>query len=142
VFDLEVFVGPAEVVDVTGVEVVKPSHVSDLTADRLLLKTDASTLAEEEWPDRITSIAPETVSMLAEEGVVLLGTDAPSVDPLDSTDLPAHHALIDAGILNLEGLRLSDVPPGSYSLLALPLKLEGADAAPIRAVLGDESLFE
>lgn len=141
-FDLRTFVGSAEVIDVTGAETVQPAHVSGVVAERVLFKTHASALAKGEWPDRITSIAPETVSILAEKGIVLIGTDAPSVDPLDSTDLPAHHALVEAGILNLEGLMLADAPPGSYSLLALPVKLEGADAAPIRAVLGDSALFE
>ena len=136
---LESFVGPAEVVDVTDADVVAPSHVADLTADRLLFNTSSSSPSEEGWPDQITPIAPETVSVLAERGVVLIGTDAPSVDPLDSTDLPAHDALIEAGILNLEGLALAEVPPGPYTLLALPLKVENADAAPVRAVLAEDS---
>lgn len=140
-FDPETFVGPAEVIDVTGAETITPSHVRSVGADRVLFKTAASALAKDEWPHRITPLAPETVPLLAEQGVELIGTDAPSVDPLDSTDLPTHHALIDAGIVNIEGLTLTDVQPGRYSLLALPLKLEEADAAPVRALLGERSLF-
>jgi arylformamidase len=140
VFDLDPFVGPAHVVDVTGADMVQPSHVADLSADRLLFKTSAREQSEGDWPDAITPIAPETVSVLSEQGVELIGTDAPSVDPLDCTDLPAHHALVEAGILNLEGLMLEKVSPGPYTLLALPLKLENADAAPIRAVLAEGSL--
>ena len=65
----------------------------------------------------------------------LVGTDAPSVDPYDSADLPAHRALAEAGVAILENLLLDHVPPGPYRLLALPLRLEDADASPVRALL-------
>lgn len=137
-FPLDAFLGPVEVVDATGANTILPSHVKDVTRERLLFKTSASERPEGTWPDAIASFAPETVSVLAEKEVSLIGTDAPSVDPLDSTELPAHHAFIDAGIINLEGLMLADVSPGTYHLIALPLKLEAADAAPIRAVLAED----
>lgn len=139
-FALSAFVGPAVVVDVQDVSRIRPEHVSELEKPRVLFKTEASALSGE-WPDAITAIAPETVESLDQKDIVLLGTDAPSVDPLDSTDLPAHHALIERGIVNLEGLSLAGVDPGAYHLLSLPLRVQGADAAPVRAVLGDASLF-
>lgn len=67
----------------------------------------------------------------------LIGTDAPTVAPLDSSMLPAHHALVEAGIMNLEGLCFDGVSPGTYFLRALPLNLSGGDSAPVRAVLHD-----
>jgi arylformamidase len=139
--DLSVLVGPATVIEVTDDTAVRPRHVEGLKTPRVLFKTEASALPTDEWPDAITAIHPDTVSALDDQGVCLVGTDAPSVDPLDSTDLSAHHALIDAGIVNLEGLILADVTPGSYTLLSLPMKLPGGDAAPVRAVLGDASLL-
>lgn len=139
--DLSVFTGPAEVIDVTDDSAVRPRHVEGVQVPRVLVKTAASALSTEEWPDAITPIHPDAVSALDDQGVCLIGTDAPSVDPLDSTELPAHHALIDAGIVNLEGLALADVAPGSYTLLSLPIKLPGGDAAPVRAVLGGPSLL-
>jgi arylformamidase len=72
---------------------------------------------------------------LVAAGVVLVGTDAPSVDPPDSIDLPTHNALLAAGIPILENLRLEDPPPGEYELVALPLPIVGADASPVRAIL-------
>lgn len=132
---LSVFVGPAEVVDVGSASTIRPDHVADVSAARVLFKTEASRLPDEEWPNAVTSFAPATIQRLSQKDVVLVGTDAPSVDPLDSTSLPAHHAFIEAGIVNLEGLSFENVAPGSYHLLALPLKIEGADAAPVRAVL-------
>ncbi len=134
---LSAFVGPARVVEVGDASSLRPEHVDGLTAERVLFKTEASFLADDEWPDTVASIKPETIRRLAANDTVLVGTDAPSVDPLDSTALPAHHALTEAGIVNLEGLCLKNVAPGTYHLMALPLKIAGADAAPVRAVLRD-----
>lgn len=135
---LDAFVGRAQVVEVGNASSIRPEHVQHLDgigAARVLFKTSSSTLARDEWPDDVVPIHPSTVRSLSDAGTVLVGTDAPSVDPLDSTDLPAHHALIEAEIVNLEGLFLADVSPGTYELMALPLKIADGDAAPVRAVL-------
>lgn len=132
---LSVFVGRAQVIDVGDASTIRPSHVDGIGAERVLFKTNASSLGDEKWPDSVAAFEPETIHSLAAQGAVLIGTDAPSVDSLESTSLPAHHALIEAGIVNLEGLCLQNVSPGTYQLMALPLKITGADAAPVRAVL-------
>jgi arylformamidase len=72
---------------------------------------------------------------LATRGVTLVGIDTPSVDPAESKDLPAHQALRETGIVNLENLGLDEVAAGDYELVALPLKLAGACASPVRAIL-------
>jgi arylformamidase len=72
---------------------------------------------------------------LGHHGVVLYGTDAPSMDHVQSKDLPGHHALRRNGIAILEGLDLRPAPDGVYELVALPLKIEGGDGSPVRAVL-------
>ena len=134
---LEPFIGPARVVDVTG---RKRITVADLEATdfahapRLLLKTGG-------WPDparfprAIPVLAPEVPAWLGERGVLLLGVDLPSVDEIRSHHLPIHKALAAAGIHILESLNLAAVPAGLYELIAPPLKITGADAAPVRAVL-------
>jgi arylformamidase len=69
-------------------------------------------------------------------GVVLIGIDTPSIDPFSSKSLPTHHATRQGtGVAILEGLDLAQVPPGLYELVALPLRLRGADASPVRATL-------
>ena len=73
--------------------------------------------------------------MLVDQGLQLFGTDAPSVDPVESQQLLAHHALDQGGVAILEGLALAEVPAGEYELFAFPLKWQGVDAAPVRAVL-------
>jgi arylformamidase len=67
--------------------------------------------------------------------VTLVGVDVPSVDAIDSKDLPIHHALGENRIAILESLSLNGVPEGVYELIAVPLKLSGADGAPVRAIL-------
>ncbi|NBV51022.1 hypothetical protein EBR78_07375 [bacterium] len=67
--------------------------------------------------------------------VVLVGIDTPSIDLFDSKDLSTHHATVRLGISILEGVVLKDVPEGVYHLMALPLKIKGGDASPVRAVL-------
>lgn len=84
-----------------------------------------------------SSFTPEAVAYLGERGVVLVGIDTPSVDPFSSKDLPAHQMLLRYGIRNLEGLVLHHVKDGDYELVALPLRLAGFDASPVRAVLRD-----
>ena len=73
---------------------------------------------------------------LATRGVRLIGLDAPSVDELTSKNLPRHHACDQAGLCILENLLLDDIAPASdYELIALPLRIVGADGSPVRAVL-------
>jgi len=131
---LSPFLGPADVVNVAEDD-IQPRHVPENPAPRVLFKTGCSSLERGEWPTEVTPLLKATVRSLSALDVTLAGTDAPSVDPLESSQLSAHHALIDEGIINLEGLRLSDVPAGRYILVALPLKIVGGDAAPVRAAL-------
>jgi arylformamidase len=67
--------------------------------------------------------------------VRLIGVDVPSVDQVDSKTLSIHHALDAANIVILENLDLRSVSVGDYWLIALPLRLAGADGSPVRAIL-------
>ncbi|WP_084050792.1 cyclase family protein [Deinococcus hopiensis] len=87
------------------------------------------------FPEDFAALHPDLVRELARRGVQLIGTDSPSVDPLTSKTLGAHHACREAGVLILEGLNLSAVPDGEYDLVCLPLPLTDVDGAPARAVL-------
>jgi len=82
-------------------------------------------------------VAAESIALLAAHGVVLIGIDSPSLDAQESKSMDAHLAIKAAGMAILEGLVLDEVEAGDYELMALPLKLGGLDAAPVRAVLRD-----
>ncbi len=101
---------------------------------RVLLRTGTFPDAEA-WNADFAALSVELIEALASRGVITIGIDTPSVDLQDSKDLPAHHAMLRHDMAILEGLVLSDVPPGTYELIALPLKLMGFDASPVRAVL-------
>jgi arylformamidase len=81
------------------------------------------------------AMAPALVGWLHARGVRLVGIDTPSVDLYDAHDLPTHREFLAHDMAILEGLDLSSVPEGRYELIALPLRLVGFDASPVRAVL-------
>lgn len=135
--DLNLYVGRALVVDMRNKESVGASdfHGVDLQeVERVILRTD-SWEDPSQFPERITYLRPDLASFLGEKGVRLIGVDVPSVDPLDSKELPAHHSLHENGIHILEAVNLHHVEPGVYELIALPLPLVEADGSPVRAVL-------
>jgi arylformamidase len=88
-----------------------------------------------EFTTDFAALAPDLVDWLAAEGVTLVGVDTPSIDPANSTDLPAHQAVRRHDLNILEGVVLSHVEPGLYELIALPLRLAAFDGSPVRAVL-------
>jgi arylformamidase len=135
--DLTPYVGPARVVDVSGRTLIRQADLAAIdcrSAPRLLLRTGAW-LDPARFPEVIPVMEGGLPDWMAEQGVILVGLDVPSVDALDSKDLPNHHALARHGIAILESLALADVPEGVYELMALPLKLVGADGSPVRALL-------
>ncbi|WP_179298777.1 arylformamidase [Evansella halocellulosilytica] len=85
--------------------------------------------------DNYAVLSPELAPYLKENNIHLIGIDSPSVDPLTSKDLLAHHALKQENILIIEGLQLQHVKSGFYELYAFPLKIKGGDGCPVRAVL-------
>jgi arylformamidase len=134
---LEVFVGPATVVDVSGYDLIDASVLERTVAvwhPRLLLRTSVW-LNRSSFPSAIPTLTTDAVNLLAGKGVILLGLDLPSVDEIESKQLPIHHALYAAGINILESVWLESAELGSYELIALPLSLVGADASPVRAIL-------
>lgn len=105
-----------------------------IIAPRVLVRT-GSYPDPNHFHEGFAALDPSLIEWLADQGVTLIGIDTPSVDLFDSTDLPTHHACLRRHMAILEGLVLADVPEGRYELIALPLKLEGFDASPVRALL-------
>jgi len=135
--DFNLYIGPAKIVHLQQPASIGIKDLQDVPLQgvkRLLIKTDAWK-DKTVFPDSIPHIEPELAAFLAEQGVQLLGLDLPSVDPLDSKELNAHHELNRHGIHILEGLVLDEVEPGEYELAALPLPFAEADGSPVRAVI-------
>ncbi len=136
---LEPFIGPARVVAVerrSGHIMPDDLSQTDLRGgQRLLIRTFVSSTPDDTLTTDFPTLSAALIDHLAALRYVLIGTDAISVDPYTSQTLDAHHALARHGLYNLESLCLRGVPTGDYELIALPLKLSGACASPVRAIL-------
>lgn len=141
---LEVLYGPALVRDVGNAEAVDEAALERLDVpggtQRLLLKSRNSRLWEEPaFRADFVPITPGGARWLVDRGLRLVGVDYLSIEAVGSPGFPVHHILLGAGVVIVEGLDLRGVPPGAYTLLCLPLRLAGADGAPARAVLAEET---
>ncbi len=139
---LESFVGEALVVDLSmqlkdrhpcSIEVADLEEAVQSGAERLLLRT--GTGAVDTFAEGAAYFSPASAEWIVARKITLVGLDTPSIDKADSKALPVHHIFINAGLCWLENLHLVDVAPGRYELIALPLKIEQMDAAPVRAIL-------
>lgn len=105
---------------------------------RVLVATD-SFPDPENWNSDFCGFEPALIEEWAKAGVLTIGIDTPSIDPEDSKDLPSHKMVAKYDLSVIEGVVLTRIPEGFYTLIAVPLKIENADAAPVRALLiGDE----
>ena len=122
-------VGPGRRIGLADIDV-------PIVAPRLLFYT-GTFLDPERFNEDFAALSPDLIEQLAKLEVTLVGLDTPSIDLFDDKLLHSHQAVARHDLAVLEGLRLDGIEPGVYTLFALPLKLEGADASPVRAVLID-----
>ncbi|MEZ4574127.1 MAG: cyclase family protein [Vampirovibrionales bacterium] len=141
-YPLTRFIGPARVIDVgQDVYEIGPAHLKPHDIEgvkRLLVKTKASSFWQSHpatFRQDFPAFTQAGAQYLADAGIELIGIDYLSVELYDVPELPAHKAFMNAGITILEGINLSHVKPGDYTLVALPLKLDALDGTPGRAVL-------
>jgi arylformamidase len=135
---LETFIGPARVCEVACGTHITAADVAAAGIDqetRVLFKTRNSELLKKGVYD--AAFAPFSVDgakALVDLGVKLVGLDYLSAAGANE-QVPVHRAFLDHGVILLEGVDLSEVPPGRYELFCPPVKLAGSDGAPCRAVL-------
>jgi arylformamidase len=136
--DLQVFYGPARVLDMSSVdEAIKVHNLEEkgvMHGERILFKTKNSSRPDETFFDDYIYLMPDAAEYLAQLGVKLVGIDALSIKKRGEKDNTSHTALLSRDIPILEGLKLAGVAEGEYTLCAFPLALQ-ADGAPVRAVL-------
>lgn len=105
-----------------------------IDAPRILIDTGTFDTLDT-FNEDFAALDPDLIDHLAANGVITIGLDSPSVDIIDDSMIQAHGRCRTHGMAILETLRLADVAPGRYELLAQPLKLMGFDGSPVRAVL-------
>lgn len=139
---LETIIGPCRVFDLTDI----PGHIDRAAVERCdlrgitraLFKTRNSqrwARGETVFDPTFIAIVVDGAQLLVERNVKLVGVDYLSVEPYGSKQHPVHHTLLGANVTVIEGINLSAVTPGDYELIALPLRLRGADGSPARVIL-------
>ena len=140
---LEILIGKARVIELSVMHGIdrKDLEAYDLRDDlRLLLKTRMSgQLGKREFQEDFVYLTEDAARYLVQAGIKLVGIDYLSIEKFGSTDFAAHHALLGAGVVVIEGLDLSQVEEGEYDLICLPLRIVGADGSPARVVLRSRS---
>jgi len=144
---IETLVGPCHVVEMLDVkESIGLAELEKLDLEgvvRILFKTKNSNWwksSEKEFQKNFIYISELGAKFLIDLGVKVVGIDYLSVERFGSSDYATHHLLLRNQVVIIEGLNLSDVAMGEYELIALPLKLKGADGAPARVILREKAL--
>jgi arylformamidase len=137
---VDALVGPALVVEMAVDQEITAADLEAMAippgTERLLFKTRNSRLLDDEgFHSDFVYLTLDAVHWLVERGVRLLTIDYLSVERMDAEPNVVHQTLLRAGVVIVEGADLRQVAPGSYLLACLPLKIEGADGSPVRAVL-------
>jgi arylformamidase len=130
------------VADLRGAEAIGPAELDALElpagTERLLCRTGNSeqwSRGRVEFPEDYVAVTPDGARWLVDRGIRLVGVDFLSVERDGPPDFPVHRTLLGGGVVVVEGLDLSAVDPGPYTLVCAPLKVLGGDGAPARALL-------
>ena len=134
---LQPYIGLARVVHLVGAAALDAGLLDGIDVRRTprILFRSRQHVDARTFPKDFAGLTPALARRLVEMGAVLVGTDAPSVDPAGSEQLEAHRILVEGRVAILENAVLDGVPEGEYVLVALPLRLTEADSSPVRAVL-------
>lgn len=152
--DLEKLVGPCRVLDLENssrqdgyhtvtrqarsVKEILPVHLDPFDikkGERILFKTgNYKLLKQQKFPNSYISLSLAGAEYLVQKQIILVGTDFLGIEKEKNPGHPVHTTLLKAGIVNVEGLDLENVPSGNYELICLPLKV-ASDGCPARAVL-------
>lgn len=137
---LDAMMGRARVIEISDADSIKPAELrrhAIRRGERLLFKTRNSPRVwrTDSFIEDFVFISPGAARFLSRRGVALVGVDYLSVGGYRRSGRETHLALLHAGIWIIEGLDLSLVPPGRYDLVCLPLRIDGAEGAPARALV-------
>jgi arylformamidase len=137
---LEIFIGPARVLDVGAAAVIDAALLRQFDlegARRVLFKTRNSRFwrTTNEFQTEFVYLATDAAAWLVARGVQLVGIDYLSIEKFNFEQPTTHWTLLGANVVIVEGLDLTEVPPGDYELLCLPLKIKDGDGGPARVVL-------
>ncbi|MEK0337787.1 MAG: cyclase family protein, partial [Nitrosopumilus sp.] len=117
-------------------QTIEKEHIDGkINSKRVLFKTKNSKLLNKPYTKDITSLSISAAEYLIERNVVLVGIDYTGIEASGSAGHPVHTKLLEKEIVIVEGINLSEVNPGNYELIVLPLRLKNLDGSPSRAIL-------
>ncbi len=140
-YGVQEFIFPARVIKINNPQTILPSELTDLDikpGEALLFKTDNSITGRcknRSFTDKFIYLSLSAAEFCVEKKIKLVGIDYITIEKHGDGTYPVHQVILENDILVLEGVDLSLVPPGSYTLMCLPLKIKGGEASPVRAVL-------
>lgn len=142
---LDTIVGPVVVAEVPdSVDLIDAKAVKSLSltngVKRVLFKTRNSKIwssSHEVFHEDFVGVSADGAQVLVDLGIKLVGIDYLSMAPFTASK-PTHDIMLGAGMVLIEGLDLSKVAPGMYTLMCLPLKLKDTDGSPARVILLEE----
>jgi arylformamidase len=141
---IDYFIGQVQVVDLSEASIITAQDLLQVDLEigisRILFKTHNSTFwarGERCFQEDFVALSPDAAHFLVDRGYRLVGIDYLSIAPYRESR-PTHEILLGANIIILEGINLTSVPPGIFTLYCLPLKLEKVEGAPVRAILTRE----
>jgi arylformamidase len=137
---LDATIGRARVIEISDPVAVKLEELHSYRlqrGERILFKTrnSARRWSSEDFMEDFVYVSQGAARYLADRGIRTVGVDYLSVGGFRKDGEETHQALLEAGIWVIEGLDLSEVEPGEYELVCLPIKIEQSDGAPARAIL-------
>lgn len=141
--DISLFAGCVQVIDARDVEKAGKEFLSQYPlrkGEAVFLKTGYSGRSlSEPFYTGYTGLKDDGAQYLLDMGVKVVGTDALSIECFGDSGHPVHKLLLGSEVLIVEGLILSDIKPGGYRYVCLPILLQGSDGAPARVFLNDEA---
>ena len=135
---LQDLIGEALVVEVTADRITAQelANTDFETYKRILFKTrNSELLTSEDFTKDYVALDHSAAKLLVENNVRVVGIDYLSIEEFETDEHPVHKLLTKNDVIIIESLDLSEVEPGAYFMVALPLKLKGCDGAPARVVL-------
>lgn len=117
-----------------GEPITKKTVAEEILAPRILFATSTFDHTQP-FSEDFAAFDPEFFEYLGQIKVITVGIDGPSIDLYKAETFPCHHLAYRYDMAILENLDLGNVPAGLYELIALPLKIKGFDASPVRAIL-------
>jgi arylformamidase len=133
-------IGKARVIEISDKECITVEEIRSqriLKGDRILFKTNNSRKKWNKKPfmKKFVHLSTGAAQFLAERKVQTIGIDYLSIGGYEGNVTDVHNIILKAGIWVIEGLNLSNIKPGDYKLICLPIKIAGADGAPCRALI-------